>query len=154
MIPEYTYTLRDGWQTLAAAPHRLSAQEASPGEALEALGYAWIAESAQSDCGVGHFFVWQKIEPDPAWPRYAAYCTQWDDQTVVWLADLPTLWEWIRRYGAIAVVLQRHYLKDDDEEQEEQDRLHPHCPECGETMHRVPLVPLHVVRPAPHEYDA
>src|SRR5262245_60944175 len=139
MISEYVYTLTHGWQ--AQPTSRLPASAASTGEALHALGYTWIAESAPSECGVGHFYVWQREVPAPGWPRYAADCAQIGDAAIVWLADLPTLWDWIRLYGPVAVLLQRHDWEDEDDDDEDEVEG-PSCPDCGEVMHRVPLVPL------------
>src|SRR5262245_25965322 len=133
---EYTYHLLTGWQP-QASPRLLPHFESTP-DALEALGYTWINESAQSDCGVGHFYLLQREVPDPAWPRYAAHLTQWGDEAVVWLHDLPTLLEWLRLYATIPVVLHRQRFEDDAEDEEEPEA--PRCPDCGEPMSLVPAL--------------
>jgi hypothetical protein len=145
---EYLYTIPGGWQPVATP--RLPATAPSPGEALVALGYRWLAESHHADGGVGHFFLWQRRTPDPAWPRYAADCIQWNDGVVVWLPDLPTLWEWVRLYGPVAVVLRRSWAndeddEDDDDEDDKDEDPAPRCPDWGEPMTLCRVIPLSVV---------
>jgi hypothetical protein len=148
MITEYLYTIPGGWQPMATP--RLPVSAPTVGDALYALGYRWLAESARSDYNVGHFFVWQYLTRDPAWPRYVAHCTQWGDEAVVWIADLPTVWEWIRLYGSVSFVLQRQQCDEDDEDDGDEDDdeeadTGPRCPDCGAPMTLYQAVPLAVL---------
>ncbi len=123
MLPEYLYTPATGWTLLPAgtgwlfivAPHGTA-----PGRMLAASRYVPLAESSAGRLGVGHFLVWQAPPRCPAdWPRYAVEILQYEDECIVWVATLPDLWEFLRLYGTIGVLMHPTLPGDEDDEDEE-----------------------------------
>ena len=150
---EYTYTPPRTWTPLPPTERRLDpadldGPDGSIGDALETLGYLWMTESHEADCGVGHFFLWQRERPHPDWPRYALHVTQLGDEAVVWIDALPHLWEFLCRYGMVTLTLQPFALGPDREGTHENSEPHaPRCPDCGKRMTLVqdelpPALPL------------
>jgi hypothetical protein len=147
---EYTYVPPRTWTPLPPTERRLDPADLDGpdgciGDALEAQGYLWMAESHEADGGIGNVFVWQRELPDPDWPRYALHVTQLDDEAVVWIADLPVLWEFLRRYGLIPLALQPPHPAPEPHAAHEPHA--PRCPDCGARMtlvsdHLPPAMPL------------
>src|SRR4030095_5513245 len=147
-MDQYVYTLEDGWTTDARAC-RLSADILDVGDALYDHGYRILARSGQGRCGVGAFQVWSAEPPPPTWPRFAIEIEQLDAEGVVWIADLPALWEYLRLYGGVGWQM----CQPLPGEQEEEDGG-PRCPGCGEPMTRVQQEPSLTVVRQPPELDA
>jgi hypothetical protein len=123
MPTEYTYDLPRGWRELPPKRAWLSQTDDAIDDQLFALGYQILAESQYPRCGVGAFRLWQQQRGPTAGPRYAIEIGQADEEGVIWIASLPALWEWLRRYGPISTVIEGADEEDNDERQ-------PICAEC------------------------
>lgn len=135
MFPEYRYTSTTGWTLLPTDDALLThALDEDAGAALFAHGYMSLAESGRGRCGVGSFTVWQAKTAVPGWPRYCIEIEQVDDACVVWMATLPDLWEFLRRYGGIGYTMSHLHPEDladhDEDEEEEGAEAFPICDAC------------------------
>lgn len=116
---EYTFTAATGWVPLAPDASRLpmgtptALSEGIP-TALGHAGYEALAESREGEYGLGWFFIWRYAGAE-AWPRYAIHVAQFLDEAVVWIATLPALWDFVRQYGMIGLLIPaRHEDEEDD----------------------------------------
>jgi hypothetical protein len=145
---EYAYSVANDWQALAAKAYRLSPLSA-PIDLLHQLsdqGYRILSQSRRGgDCGVGDFVVWGLPTPDTQLPRYAIEIEQMDAEGVVWIRDLPALWEFLRLYGQVGLMMVNPFLG----EEEETDGEEVICDDCRKELELglTPGAHLHVVPP-------
>ena len=128
----YTFTAQNGWMACAAddkLPDHVQDSE-ELGDWLFAAGYRRLAQSGPGRCDVGHFYVWVRhTERQSASPTYGIEIDQVGADSLVWIATLPDLGEFLSRYASIGFSMHRWLAGDEDDA--------PMCPDCGEPMTRV-----------------